>query len=78
MNINIIDTVNKFVELRLKKHEILTICHALSKMKECLTEEDKWLLTEINGISDILKDGNFTRFLSFEKGKWEQEQGVAE
>lgn len=70
MNINIIDTKSNFAEVRLDSHEVTIINRALHKMKNELNEADQWLLTEINGLHDILKDGNFTRFLSFEKGKW--------
>ena len=33
-----------------------------------LTEEDRFLHLEIDGVDDIMKDGNFTSFLSFHRG----------
>lgn len=67
MTINKIDAYENKVSLSLGRHEIAIISRALSRMSNELTEEGKFLHLEIIGIDDILKDGNFTRFLSFYK-----------
>ena len=67
MTINKINVDKNKVTLSFGRHEITIIRRALSRMREELTEEDKFLCLEIDGIDDILKDGNFTRFLSFHR-----------
>ena len=42
-------------------------------VKVILYAEDKFLHLEINGVDDILKDGNFTSFLSFHRSLVEAE-----
>ena len=66
MTINKIDVDKNKTTLSFNRHEILIIRRALQKMSEELTtEDDKWLLVEMSGVDDVMKDGNFTRFLSF-------------
>ena len=67
MIINKIDVYENKVSLSFGRHEIAIIRRALSRMRNELTEEGKFLCLEIDGIDDILKDGNLTRFLSFYK-----------
>ena len=73
MTINKIDVNKNEVTLSFNRHEITVIRRALSRMYKELTEEDKFLLLEIDGVDDILKDGNFTRFLSFHRSLVEAE-----
>ena len=73
MTINKIDVDENKVTLSLGRHEIAIIRRALSRMSNELTEEGRFLYLEIDGIDDILKDGNFTRFLSFYKNLVENE-----
>ena len=73
MTINKIDIDKNEVTLSLNRHEITVIRRALSSMYKELTEEDKFLHLEIDGVDDILKDGNFTRFLSFHRSLVEVE-----
>ena len=67
MIINKIDIDKNEAKLTFNRHEITIIRRALQKMAKELIEEDKWFLLEINGVDDLLKDGNFTRFLSYHK-----------
>lgn len=67
MTINKIDVDKNETTLSFSRHEMLLIRRALQKMSDELTEEDKWFLLEVTGIDDVMKDGNFTRFLSFHK-----------
>ena len=68
MTINKIDVDKNETTLSFNRHEILIIRRALQKMSEELTtEDDKWLLVEMRGVDDVMKDGNFTRFLSFHR-----------
>ena len=73
MTINKIDVDKNAVTLSFNRHEIIVIRKALSNMYKELTEEDRFLHLEITGIDDILRDGNFTRFLSFHRGLVEVE-----
>lgn len=73
MTINKIDVDKNEVTLSFNRHEITVIRRALSSMYKELTEEDKFLHLEIDGVDDILKDGNFTRFLSFHRSLVEAE-----
>ena len=73
MTINKIDMDKNEVTLSFNRHEITVIRRALSSMYKELTEEDKFLHLEIDGVDDILKDGNFTRFLSFHRSLVEVE-----
>ena len=73
MTINKIDVDKNQVTLSFNRHEITVIRRALSSMYKELTEGDKFLHLEINGVDDILKDGNFTRFLSFHRSLVEVE-----
>lgn len=77
MTINKIDVDKNKVTLSFNRHEIIVIRKALSNMyKELTEEEDRFLHLEINGVDDILKDGNFTRFLSFHRNLVEAEDEV--
>lgn len=67
MTINKIDVDKNETTLSFSRHEMLLIRRALQKMSDELTEEDKWFLLEVTGIDDVMKDGNFTRLLSFHK-----------
>lgn len=73
MTINKIDVDKNEVTLSFNRHEITVIRRALSRMYKELAEEDKFLFLEIDGVDDILKDGNFTRFLSFYRSLVEAE-----
>jgi len=74
MTVNKIDVDKNETTLSFNRHEMLIIRRALNKMSEELTtEEDKWLLTEIGCVDSIMKDGNFTRALSFHRALVEQE-----
>lgn len=74
MTINKIDVDKNETTLSFNRHEILILRRALQKMSEELTtEDDKWLLVEMNGVDDVMKDGNFTRFLSFHRAFIEKE-----
>lgn len=73
MTINKIDVDENKVTLSFGRHEITIIRRALSSMYEKLTEEGKFLCLEVDGVDDILKDGNFTRFLSFHRNLVENE-----
>lgn len=73
MTINKIDVDENEVTLSFNRHEITVIRKALSSMYKELTEEDRFLHLEIDGVDDIMKDGNFTRFLSFHRGLVEAE-----
>lgn len=73
MIINKIDAYENKVSLSFSGYEIAIIRRALSSMYEKLTEEGKFLRLEIDGVDDILKDGNFTRFLSFHRNLVENE-----
>lgn len=74
MNINKIDVDKNETTLSFNRHEVLLIRRALQKMSaELTTDEDKWFLVEINGIDDVMKDGNFSRFLSFHRSMIEKE-----
>lgn len=73
MTINKIDVDENKVTLSFSRHEITIIRRALSSMYEKLTEEGKFLCLEVDGVDDILKDGNFTRFLSFHRNLVENE-----
>lgn len=73
MTINKINVDEKKVTLSFSRHEITIIRRALFSMYEKLTEEHKFLCLEIDGVDDILKDGNFTRFLSFHRNLVENE-----
>lgn len=73
MTINKIDIDKNEVTLSFNRHEITVIRKALSSMYKELTEEDRFLHLEIDGVDDILKDGNFTRFLSFHRSMVEVE-----
>ena len=74
MTINKIDVDKDETTLSFNRHEVLLIRRALQKMSaELTTDEDKWFLVEINGIDDVMKDGNFTRFLSFHRSMIEKE-----
>lgn len=67
MTINKIDVDKNETTLSFSRHEMLLIRRALQKMSDELTKEGKWFLLEVTGIDDVMKDGNFTRFLSFHK-----------
>ena len=74
MTINKIDVDKDETTLSFNRHEVLLIRRALQKMSaELTTDEDKWFLVEINGIDDVMKDGNFSRFLSFHRSMIEKE-----
>ena len=73
MTINKIDVDKNEATLSFNRHDILVIHRALTRIYEELTEEDKFLHLEINGVDDILKDGNFTRFLGFHRNLVEDE-----
>jgi len=74
MKINKIDVDKNETTLSFNRHEVLLIRRALQKMSaELTTDEDKWFLVEINGIDDVMKDGNFSRFLSFHRSMIEEE-----
>ena len=73
MKINKIDIDKNKVTLSFNRHEITVIRRALSSMYNELTEEDRFLHLEIVGVDDILKDGNYTRFLSFHRSLVEAE-----
>ena len=73
MTINKINVDENNVTLSFGRHEISIIRRALSRISAELTEEGKFLYLEIDGIDDILKDGNFTRFLSFHRNLVETE-----
>lgn len=73
MTINKIDVDENKVTLSFGRHEIAIIRRALSRICNELTEEGKYLYLEIDGVDDILKDGNFTRFLSFHRNLVETE-----
>ena len=74
MKINKIDVDKNETTLSFDRHEVLLIRRALQKMSaELTTDEDKWFLVEINGIDDVMKDGNFSRFLSFHRSMIEKE-----
>ena len=76
MTVNIINADKGETTLSFTRHEVLVIRRALQKIYEELTEDDKWLLLEINGVDDLLKDGNFTRFLSYHKSLLEKDSEV--
>lgn len=80
MTINKIDVDKNEATLSFNRNEIIVIRRALTSMYRELTEEGKFLHLEINGVDDILKDGNFTRFLSFHRNLVEAEiyQGMKE
>ena len=67
MTVNKIDVDSKEATLSLSRHEVTIIRKALQKMSSELTNEDEWFLLEMNGVDDLLKDGNFTRFLSYHR-----------
>ena len=67
MTVHLIDVQDDEATLSLSRHEVTTIRRALQKMSNELTDDDKWFLLELNGIGDLLKDGNFTRFLSYHR-----------
>ena len=67
MTVNKIDVDNSVATLSLSRHEVTIIHKALQRMSNELTDEDEWFLLEINGVNDLLKDGNFTRFLSYHR-----------
>ena len=73
MTVNKIDVDKNETTLSFSRHEMLIIRRALNKMSEELTTEDKWLLTEISCVDSIMKDGNFTRALSFHRALVERE-----
>ena len=73
MIINKIDVYENKVSLSFSRYEIAIIRRALSRMSNELTKEGKFLHLEISGIDDILKDGNFTTFLSFYRSLVENE-----
>ena len=73
MIINKIDKEKNETTLSFNRHELLTIRRALQKVNDELSEEDKWLVLEITGVDDVLKDGNFSRFLSYHRGLVEME-----
>lgn len=73
MTINKIDVDENEVTLSFNRHEITVIRKALSSIYKELTEEDRFLHLEINGVDDIMKDGNFTSFLSFHRDLVEAE-----
>ena len=73
MRINKIDVDENEVTLSFNRHEIIVIRKALSSMYKELTEEDRFLHLEIDEVDDIMKDGDFTRFLSFHRGLVEAE-----
>ena len=73
MTINKIDVDENEVTLSFNRHEITVISKALSSMYKELTEEDRFLHLEIDGVDDIMKDGNFTSFLSFHRDLVEAE-----
>lgn len=73
MTINKIDNEKDEAILSFTRHEILVIRRALQRMNDELCEDDKWLSLEICGVDDIMKDGNFTRFLSYHRGLVEEE-----
>ena len=79
MTINKIDVENEEATLSLSRHEMLIIRRALQRISNELTDNDKWFLLEINGVDDLLKDGNFTRFLGYHRELVEREiQGIIE
>ena len=70
MTVHLIDVQDGEAVLSLSRHEITTVRRALQKMANeitTLTDDDKWFLLELNGVGDLLKDGNFTRFLSYHR-----------
>lgn len=67
MTVHLINVRDGEAVLSLSRHELTTVRRALQKMENeitTLTDDDKWLLLELNGVGDLLKDGNFSRFLS--------------
>lgn len=67
MIIKKIDAENNEATLSLNKHEITIIRRALQRISDELTSDDEWFLLEIIGVNDLLKDGNFARFLSYHR-----------
>lgn len=61
MIINKIDKEKNETTLSFNRHELLTIRRALQKVNDEFSEEDN------------LKDGNFSRFLSYHRGLVEME-----
>lgn len=68
MQINELNYEEKVTSLLLSRDEVHTLREALSQyVKEKPSEDGKWLHLQLVGVDDILKDGNFTRFLSYHK-----------
>lgn len=73
MTVHSIDVYDGEALLALSRHEMTTVHRALQKMSDELTDDDKWFLLEMDGVSELLKDGNFTRFLSYHRKLVESE-----
>lgn len=71
MQINDINYEKKQASLVLSRDEIHRLRHALGTVNDMNNEkgsaEDKWLHLQLVGVDDILKDGNFSRFLGYHR-----------
>ena len=78
MTVNKIDADKGEVTLSFSRHDMLIIRRALQRMSSELAPDDKWLLLEIIGVDDLLRDSNFTRFLSYHRGLVKEESSLKE
>lgn len=68
MQINELNYEEKVASLLFSREEIHILREAMSQyVKEKPSEDSKWLHLQLIGVDDILKDGNFTRFLSYHR-----------
>ena len=72
MTVNKIDVDKNKTTLTFDRHEIHLIRRALQAINTNFSEEEEFFLIELSGVDDIMKDGNFTRFLSFYKSSLEK------
>jgi hypothetical protein len=79
MQVNRIDVDKCEATLSFNRHETLLIRKALQKMSSELTRDDEeFLLLEMNGVDDLLKDGNFVRFLGYHRALINEEMSPKE
>jgi hypothetical protein len=66
MLINKLDCKENIASLIFSREEIHILRKALAEYKDKVSSEDnEWLHLQLVGVDDILKDGNFARFLGY-------------